>query len=377
MDYPHPQIELTKGKISLDKAYAVGIGEWDKAAITWGYQDFPDGTDEEKALDQLIEDQIKDDLYFITDADARPLGSSHPFSHLWDNGKSAADELNRLMEVRAAVLNDFSEKNIPQGAPMATLEEVLVPMYMLHRYQLEGAVKAIGGTYYNYKLRGDSQANQRVVPRAEQEAALQALLNTVAPENLAFPSHVIKMIPPRPPGFGRSRETFKVRSGLNFDPVTPGETIASAVMSFIFHPQRATRLVQQKALDPNQLGLMDVIEIINNAVNAVDSDNGYYHELNRVVIDQFTSALMNLASNSQASSSARAVAMNQLIEWSNYEPNESDPLQQAFMLVQVHKINQFLEEPMDFQPIPALSPPDGSPIGSDLMDWCHFHDHHE
>lgn len=377
MDYPHPQIELTKGKISLDKAYAVGIGEWDKAAITWGYQDFPDGTDEEKALDQLIEDQIKDDLYFITDADARPLGSSHPFSHLWDNGKSAADELNRLMEVRAAVLNDFSEKNIPPGAPMATLEEVLVPMYMLHRYQLEGAVKAIGGTYYNYKLRGDSQANQRVVPRAEQEAALQALLNTVAPENLAFPSHIIKMIPPRPPGFGRSRETFKVRSGLNFDPVTPGETIASAVMSFIFHPQRATRLVQQKALDPNQLGLMDVIEIINNAVNAVDSDNGYYHELNRVVIDQFTSALMNLASNSQASSSARAVAMNQLIEWSNYEPNESDPLQQAFMLVQVHKINQFLEEPMDFQPIPALSPPDGSPIGSDLMDWCHFHDHHE
>ena len=374
MDYPHPLIEMKRDKISLDNAYDVGIGEWDKAAITWGYQDFVEGTDEEKALNQLIEDQIENNIYFITDADARPIGSPHPYAHLWDNGKSAADELNRLMEIRAVVLNNFSEKNIPVGAPMATLEEVLVPMYMIHRYQLEGAVKAIGGTYYNYKLRGDSQSAQRVVPRVEQQAALNALINTVKPENLAFPDHIIEMIP-RPPGFGRSRETFKVRSGLNFDPVAPGETVASAVMSFIFNPQRATRLVQQKALDPNQIGLIEVIESINNSINTSKSDNSYYNELNRAVIDQFTTALMRLAVNTQASSSARAVAMNQLIEWSIYEPSEDDAMQQAFMVAQVFKINQFLEEPMALTPISALTPPDGSPIGTDLMDWCSFHDH--
>ncbi len=375
MDYPHPLIEMKRGKISLDNAYDVGIGDWDKAAVTWGYQDFPDGTDESKALDQLIEDQVKDNLFFITDADSRPIGSSHPIAHLWDNGKSAADELNRLMEIRAEVLNNFSEKNIPVGAPMATLEEVLVPMYMIHRYQLEGAVKAIGGSYYNYKLRGDSQPAQRVVPKVEQEAALNALINTIKPKNLAFPEHIIEMIPPRPPGFGRSRETFKVRSGLNFDPVAPGETVASAVMSFIFNPQRATRLVQQKAMDPNQLGLIDVIESINNSINAGASEIGYYNELNRVVIDQFTTALMKLAANTQASASARAIAMNQLIEWSAYEPAEDDAVQQAFMVAQVFKINKFLEEPMEFAPISALTPPDGSPIGTDLMDWCSFHDH--
>lgn len=375
MDYPHPLIEMKRGKISLDNAYDVGIGDWDKAAVTWGYQDFPDGTDESKALDQLIEDQVKDNLFFITDADSRPIGSSHPIAHLWDNGKSAADELNRLMEIRAEVLNNFSEKNIPVGAPMATLEEVLVPMYMIHRYQLEGAVKAIGGSYYNYKLRGDNQPAQRVVPKVEQEAALNALINTIKPNNLAFPEHIIEMIPPRPPGFGRSRETFKVRSGLNFDPVAPGETVASAVMSFIFNPQRATRLVQQKAMDPNQIGLMDVIESINNSINAGASEIGYYNELNRVVIDQFTSALMNLAASTQASASARAVAMNQLIEWSTYEPAEDNAVQQAFMVAQVYKINQFLKEPMKFGPISAMTPPDGSPIGTDLMDWCSFHDH--
>jgi len=374
MDYPHPLIEMKRGKISLDNAYDVGIGDWDKAAVTWGYQDFPEGTDEDKALDKLIEDQIKDELYFITDADSRPIGSSHPLAHLWDNGKSAADELNRLMSVRAEVLKNFSEKNIPMGTPMATLEEVLVPMYMIHRYQLEGAIKAVGGTYYNYILRGDSQPVQRVVPREEQEAALNALLNTVQPSSLAFPEHIIEMIPPRPPGFGRSRETFKVRTGLTFDPVAPGETIAGAVMSFILNPQRATRLVQQKAMDPNQLGLEDVIKMINNSINTANTSNGYEEELNRMVIDQFTTALMRLAANSQASATARAIAMNQLIEWSQYTPTEQG-IQNAFMVVQVHKINQFLEEPMEFKPISALTPPDGSPIGTDLMDWCSFHQH--
>ena len=375
MDYPHPLIEMKNGKISLDNAYDVGIGDWDKAAITWGYQDFPAGTDEHEALNDLIEEQIDNELYFITDADSRPISSSHPYAHLWDNGKSAADELNRLMEIRAEVLENFSEKNIPLGTPMATLEEVLVPMYMIHRYQLEGAVKAVGGTYYNYKLRGDGQPQQRTVPREEQEAALNALINTVKPKNLAFPDHIIEIIPPRPPGFGRSRETFNVRTGLNFDPVAPGETIAGAVMSFIFNPQRATRLVQQKAMDANQLGLDDAIEMINNSINQGNSTNGYYQELNRAVIDQFTSALMRLAASSQASATARAIAMNQLIEWSKYDLPETDPIQKAFMTAQVYKIKQFLDDPAEYEAVNALTPPDGSPIGTDLMDWCSFEQH--
>jgi len=372
MDYPHPKIDMRRGKITLDDAYDVGIGEWDKAAITWGYQDFPDRTDESEALDDLIDDQIKDGLFFITDADSRPISSSHPLAHLWDNGASAADELNRLMDVRAEVLENFSEKNIPEGAPMATLEEVLVPMYMIHRYQLEGAVKAIGGTYYNYKLRGDRQPAQRTVPREEQEAALNALLNTIKPSNLAFPEHIIEMIPPRPPGFGRSRETFKVRTGLNFDPVAPGETIAGAVMSFIFNPARATRLVQQKALDPNQMGLDDVITMINNSINAGNASNGYEMELNRVVVDQFTTALIRLAGSAQASVTARAIVMDQLMDWSAYEPDENDPIQQKFMRAQVYKIQQFLDNPTEFESTNALTPPDGSPIGTDLMEWCSF-----
>ncbi|RYZ30851.1 MAG: DUF5117 domain-containing protein, partial [Sphingobacteriales bacterium] len=55
MDYPPPAAQLdANGEIDLSNAYANGIGEWDKLSITWGYQDFPAGTDEKKSLDKLL-----------------------------------------------------------------------------------------------------------------------------------------------------------------------------------------------------------------------------------------------------------------------------------------------------------------------------------
>lgn len=379
MDYPHPLIELKNGQISLDNAYDVGIGEWDKAAITWGYQDFPDKTDEDEALNNLINNQIKNGLYFITDADSRPIGSSHPQAHLWDNGKSSISELNRLMHIRRQVLANFSEKNIPVGAPMATLEEVLVPMYMIHRYQLEGAVKVLGGTYYNYKLRGDAQPMQRAVPRDEQNAALAALMNVIKPENLAFPEHIIAMIPPRPPGHGRSRETFKVRTGLTFDPVAPGETIASAVMSHIFNSQRATRLVQQKAMDSGQMGLLDVVNKISQEISGFSSGNAYHEELKRVTEKQLVHALMNLYNSNSASSQARAeagLALRNMIENIGSNMNRGNSAEQAHKFYLANMITRFFEDPGDLQIQNALTPPDGSPIGTDLQHWCSFGHHH-
>ena len=47
MDYPHPLVTLqADGTLDYSQVYADGIGEWDKVAIAYGYQDFPDGTNE-------------------------------------------------------------------------------------------------------------------------------------------------------------------------------------------------------------------------------------------------------------------------------------------------------------------------------------------
>ena len=49
-------------------------------------------------------------------------------------------------------------------APLADLEEVLVPLYFAHRYQIEAVSKLIGGVEYTYAIRGDNQVTNKVVP---------------------------------------------------------------------------------------------------------------------------------------------------------------------------------------------------------------------
>src|SRR3954465_11906182 len=47
MDYPAPREQLgADGVPDLSDAYAKGIGEWDKVAIAYGYQDFAPETNE-------------------------------------------------------------------------------------------------------------------------------------------------------------------------------------------------------------------------------------------------------------------------------------------------------------------------------------------
>ena len=59
-------------------------------------------------------------------------------------------------------LDNFSEKAIRQDAPMATIEEVLVPMYLIHRYQVEAASKMLGGLYYTFALKNDGQTDHQI-----------------------------------------------------------------------------------------------------------------------------------------------------------------------------------------------------------------------
>ncbi|HEY4149215.1 MAG TPA: zinc-dependent metalloprotease, partial [Chitinophagaceae bacterium] len=158
MDYPSPLVRLnSQGEIDVSNAYDAGIGEWDKVSINWGYREFPTGTPEAPALDKILRDATDKGLLFISDRDARPAGGLHPQAHLWDNGKNAVDELKEVMKVREKALAQFGEKNIRPGMPMAMLEDVLVPVYLYHRYQLEAVTKMVGGMYYTYALRNDGQ----------------------------------------------------------------------------------------------------------------------------------------------------------------------------------------------------------------------------
>ena len=136
------------------------------------------------AMKNVLNDAFESGMKFITDQDARPLGGAHAYAHLWDNGKNAADELNRLLKVRKKVLANFSMDAIPEGTPVSSIEEVLVPMYFMHRYQMEAAVKLIGGMDFSYSVKGDGSSAPQMIAPAIQKDALHSLTEVIKAENL-------------------------------------------------------------------------------------------------------------------------------------------------------------------------------------------------
>ena len=369
MDYPPPYVKLgADGVPDLSEAYAVGIGEWDKVAIAWGYQDFPAGADEAVSLNKILNDAFRRGLRFLTDQDARPAGSSSSLAHLWDTGANPVDELNRLMLVRAAALKRFGENNIREGDPLATIEDALVPIYMLHRYQVEAASKLVGGMDYVFALRGDGQVPTKIVSPKEQRRALAAVLATLKPEALALPEPLLKMIPPRPPDYERGREHFKIRTSPAFDALAPAEAAAQHTLQFLFNPERTARLVEFHARDAANPGLDEVLDTILATTWKESHGAGYEAEVARVVDNVVLEDLLELAANTDCSKQVRAIATQKVYElniWLGHAGQaEKDPLQLAHLSFAGRQINQYLDSPDKFKPQPASLPPDGPPIGS-------------
>ncbi|MGI8785795.1 MAG: zinc-dependent metalloprotease [Acidobacteriota bacterium] len=377
MDYPPPLVKLAAdGLIDLSDAYATGIGDWDKVAITYGYRGFASGADERRELNSLLTQAAARGLSFLSDQDARPPSSAHPAAHLWDSGSNAVDELRRTLQVRAAALRRFSENAIRLGAPLATLEEALVPVYMFHRYQAEAASKVIGGLTYGYSLRGSGGPAAEIVPADEQRRALAAVLETLQPETLTLPEELVRLIPPRPIGYGRNRELFRVRTGLTFDPISAAEAAAAFTLGFILNPERCARLVEYHARDPRMPGLAEVIDRLLAATWKAGEKPGLQGEVRRAVNSTVLYQLMGLAASDRASPQVRATAalkVDQLRGWMAAQlPAAADEARRASLSFAVSQIRQFQDNPRQFQLVRPLDPPDGPPIGvSDyFMEEC-------
>jgi hypothetical protein len=377
MDYPPPLVKLGKdGVPDVSDAYAAGIGDWDKVSITWGYSDFASGSDEHAALNKILADAYGRGQRYLTDQDARPAGSSSSVAHLWDSGSNAVDELNRVMRVRAAALKRFGENNVREGEPLATIEDRLVPVYLLHRYQAEAASKLVGGMDYTFALRGDGEVTTQIVAPAEQRRALVAVLETVKPEELELPEPLLKMIPPRPPMYARGRENFKIQTSPAFDALAPAEAAAQQTLQFLFSPERAARLVEFHARDKANPGLEEVLDAVVTATWKTGHDDGYRGEIANTVDNVVLYDLMALATNEKASDAVRGITMmkvHELREWLNL-PTAGRKLisDQAHVFLANREIELFEKDPKKMDLGAPVEAPDGPPIGGTGTMECEW-----
>ena len=373
MDYPHPLITLdSSGHIDTSHAYANGIGDWDKVAIDYGYREFPVGTSSDAqsaALAKILSDADGAGQVFITDEAARPFGSAHPRAHLWDNGDDPAAELDRVLTVRDAALKNFGENAIKLGTPMAELEKTLVPLYLYHRYQTEAAIKEIAGLDYRYNQRGDGLPNPTVVDPKEQKKALQAVLKTLAPETLTLPESILKLLPPVPPGYPRTKESFPAHTGVTFDPVAAAESAADMTLKVLLNPERASRIIEYHMRVPGSTSLREMMEAISAKV-AERPEGGHTmsSEVERAVEFRALEAQMALAVDPSASSQARAIAhwhMRDVLNHWKSTPMPQDLAEAIHRTAMIDRLERFESLPEKFIPAKTIEAPPGMPIGDD------------
>jgi len=373
MDYPFPLIKFNSdGNLDLSDAYGIGMGAWDHRTVAYAYQDFPDDVDANAGRASIMAETMASGLKYVSDEDSRAVGTAHPDGNLWDNGADALQELEHLMQVRAYALGRFSERNIQPGRPLATIEEALVPIYLLHRFQIKAAGKLIGGDYFNYAIRGDGQRASDPVEGGRQRVAVTALLATIRPAALRLPENLLDSIPARPPGHRLTRETFPRSTGKTFDPLGPARSAVTLTLDVLLNPERAARMVGSHARQSDLPGFDELLASLMGQTWYARRQNGIEAEIARVTNMQVVERLMLLANDTNATTQVRAIALdavNGLDSWlAARAARESDAGWRAHYGFASYQIQRMKDEPIDVEGHEMLQAPPGSPIG-DAPRW--------
>ncbi len=369
MDYPHPQIRLNDNSIDFSNAYATGIGDWDKVTVAYSYSEFDKTANEQEQLNAILKKATADGHRFITDSDARAAGGAHVSAHLWDNGRSASEELNAVLDIRKVAISNFSKDNIKSYEPYSVLEDVFVPLYFYHRYQTEATTKVIGGLDYNYAVKDGDEFTTKPVAVTDQKEALNSILKTLDAEVLAIPKDKLNLFPPRAFGYGRTRESFKGRTGVSFDPFSAANTASDGALYFLLNPQRANRLVLQNSINEKQLSLEDVFNALLESSFKVKYKDGYLSEIQHQINANVLKYIMNLAVNKESYFQVKAKANEAINSITRLIFDKKNPVEYAIEYQKM--INEFKEHPEKFKLEVSPKIPDGSPIGSGYCDYIY------
>ena len=379
MDYPAPDVRATSdGTLDFSNAYGVGIGSWDKFTVKYLYGQFAPGVDEDAALEMIVREAYGNGHRYVADQDARPGDSAHPHGSLWDTGTDPVTSLENTMAVRQIALSKFGLDNLQQGTSVSFLREMIVPIYLYHRYQVEAAVKVIGGMHFNYGTKGDGQIAATVIEPEYQHQTLKKILTTINPEILDLPDSVLDLLTPSIRNFneGRfSREMFKSNIHPTFDLLGAADVAAGLTLNGLLEPARAGRLIEFHRRNPENPDLGEILQTITDYVFTNPRDeSARYSDIRRVVQERFVISLIELAASDKASATVKArtdAHLNRLLNTLDRR-GARDMKQQALQQRLVTLIERHMNRPTIAISATDKAPetPPGSPIGNAVDDHC-------
>lgn len=365
MDYPHPLVHImSRGEFDLSRAYTTGVGEWDKLAIAYAYQEFGSAAEENRGLREILKRAGELRLHYVLEG--REPAGTHPLASMYDHGQDAVEGLKQVLRVRNLALERVSEASLREGALIGRLEELAVPLYFFHQHQIHAVAKLLGGIHYTYNVRGDPSSSMQIVPAADQERALDALAGVLAAESLALPERVLELISPLPPDSRAFQRVVPRRTGVSFDALMMPEALAHLTVRAILDPGRAARIVEHHSRNGSSPSLATVMDRLIDATWKTPRRTSYAAEVGRVADVVVVYNLMDLAANEDAAIGARSVALlklGDLAAWIEQRLGAtSDDAQKAHLAFATLQIKRFLAAPTE----PTYPKPVNPPT---ITDW--------
>lgn len=195
----------------------MGIGDWDKLVIWYGYMEFLKEINVKEAFNIILMEGVEVGLYYILDDGVWLDGIVYLLVYLWDNGIFVLQEFNCIMDLWWEALSCFGEVNILEGQFMFMLEWVLMLFYLLYWYQVVVCSKFLGGYYYIYVFWGDGQLVICFVLELEQSVVMIVLLRMVKLSELIILVEIFGLIFLQLMGYSWGREYFEFYIGIVFD----------------------------------------------------------------------------------------------------------------------------------------------------------------
>ncbi|MDN3652060.1 zinc-dependent metalloprotease [Thalassotalea ponticola] len=365
MDYPHPLVKIDRlGNIDLSDAYDDQIGIWDKHVIHYAYGD----NNDRASLLSIVAQAKARGLKYTSDPDARPQSGADAHGHLWDNGEDPVVELQRVTQIRDNALAKLGVNSIAMGTPYSELENVLVPIYNFHRYQVEATVKLIAGLEYSYAIKGEDQVPFQRIAGAKQSRAIDALLATLSASFLTMPEHIVDLIPPKAYGYSRDRESFVSNTGIAFDPVSAAEASAKHTLALLLNRVRLSRLYQQNLMDSSVPSLGELFQRLFEATIEQSVGSGLSIAVQQRVNQQVIDTLIALYHDNRLVTEVRSATYLALLDVQSWLKQQlkttqrSHPLygQYALMRKQINFSLQLGNAVITHQ---SADLPPGSPIG--------------
>lgn len=165
------------------------------------------------------------------------------------------------MAVRRAAVGHFGLAALYPGEPVSNLRRKFVPIWLMHRYQVEAAAKLLGGLDSRYAVAGAGQERAEPVQPAAQSTALDSLIRTLDPAALDVPATLVPLLSAGWSGEPDRQfeiEIFRTAGGTAFDPLAATDAAATVTLDALLHPARLNRLVEANRSAPANPSLATV-----------------------------------------------------------------------------------------------------------------------